>query len=324
MADILSERGLVLASGHPGNGAAEVQPELYPFSEHGGRRIDERKHALQPYIMPPSEFQRFSESTRQTLVDWMVQRHLILENDDDTEMLHLALRYVDTFLALRGTESFLSEGAAGSAGSAGADSYSGSPPCNKLKRLGITCLFIAAKMTFCQPYSTPLEFVLYSQVKSFTRRQLFLAEKSLLRVLEYYLYPPTPSSFSGAYLSVTMRCLPETLVSVRPEAFDDPADEIKHIVDYLLEVSVLAQRSLEFAPSLLAAAAIWYTLSSVYCVPWDQLRPLHAMTGYSQAALRQCSFFLDKVVADAHVTSLQNAGQTWVNVKYQRATGILF
>ena len=49
---------------------------------------------------------------------------------------------------------------------------------------------------------------------------------------------------------------------------DDPCEEITEIVDYLLEASVVSHASLEFPPSAAAAAAIGYTLSKVYDVPW--------------------------------------------------------
>ena len=45
---VLNVTGLVLASGCPGISARE---EVYPFSVDGGRRINERKNALQPYAL---------------------------------------------------------------------------------------------------------------------------------------------------------------------------------------------------------------------------------------------------------------------------------
>jgi hypothetical protein len=46
------------------------------------------------------------------------------------------------------------------------------------------------------------EFASAAEVSTFTRSQLLLAERALLRELDYYLYHPTSSSFSSAYLSV--------------------------------------------------------------------------------------------------------------------------
>ena len=45
------------------------------------------------------------------------------------------------------------------------------------------------------------EFADAAEVSTFTRSQLLLAEKALLRELGYSLYHPTSSSFAGAYLS---------------------------------------------------------------------------------------------------------------------------
>ena len=334
---IFSTRGLVFASGYAGNCTSNLPVDLYPFSVHGGRRIDERKHVLRPYIIPPSDTQRFSVALRQMLVDWMMMQHTILDKSEDTELLHLALRYVDTFLAVRGSEGFMSND------SGAVDLYRSAlvppvaessvinirinslamPLCNKLKRLGMTCLFVAAKITSVnQTESSPALFAKSAEVDSFTQNRLFLAEKELLSTLEYCMYPPTPSSFIGAYMSVTVPCLPSTFVSMRVQAFAVPADELKAIVNYLLDVSVLAHRSLEFSPSLLAAAVIWYTLNSVYRVTWDQLWPLHSMTGYSRADLSPCYLFLSQLVADAHNVCLPN-GQAWVNSKYMHATDSL-
>ena len=48
------------------------------------------------------------------------------------------------------------------------------------------------------------EFADAAEVVTFTRSQLLLAEKALLRELGYFLYHPTSSSFAGAYLARLM------------------------------------------------------------------------------------------------------------------------
>ena len=77
------------------------------------------------------------------------------------------------------------------------------PLCNKLKRLGITCVFVAAKLTEVSAPSAH-EFAEAAEVSTFTRSQLLLAERALLRELEYYTHDPTPSSFASAFLSATL------------------------------------------------------------------------------------------------------------------------
>lgn len=99
---------------------------------------------------------------RQDLVDWMSCQHGMLELADET--FHLALRYLDAFLLRRGPENFLARNGAGSEpvpalplGALPCDRAlyldgSHQPLCNKLKRLGITCVFVAAKVVeVCAP-----------------------------------------------------------------------------------------------------------------------------------------------------------------------------
>ena len=127
------------------------------------------------------------------------------------------------------------------------------PLCNKLKRLGITCIFVAAKVTEVSAPSA-LEFAGAAEVSTFTRSQLLLAERALLRELEYNLYLPTASSFSSAYLSVTLPHLKKNGVVSNYEGDwdEDPCEEITEIVDYLLEASAVSHKSLDFAPSVAA------------------------------------------------------------------------
>jgi hypothetical protein len=76
------------------------------------------------------------------------------------------------------------------------------PLCNKLKRLGITCVFVAAKVVeVCAPPAG--EFAHAAEVSTFSRSQLLLAERALLRELEYDLYHPTCSSFATAYVAAS-------------------------------------------------------------------------------------------------------------------------
>lgn len=118
------------------------------------------------------------------------------------------------------------------------------------------------------------DFAGAAEVSTFTRSQLLLAERALLRELDYYLYHPTSSSFSSAYLSVTLPHLKKegfvgATTADDPHSWEeDPCEEITEIVDYLLEASVVSHASLEFAPSAAAAAAIGYTLTRVYNVSW--------------------------------------------------------
>ena len=173
------------------------------------------------------------------------------------------------------------------------------------------------------------EFAYAAEVSTFTRSQLLLAERALLRELDYYLYHPTSSSFSSAYLSVTLPHLKKegfVSSSTANDANsweDNPCEEITEIVDYLLEASVVSHASLAFAPSAAAAAAIGYTLARVYDIPWEQLGPLHKLSGYTKEDVNHVFRFFDKLVSDAYDSEEHGRG-LHVNDKYQNATSILW
>jgi len=354
---------------------------------------------------------------RQDLVDWMSQQHSSLDLMDET--LHLALRYLDTFLYRRGAtmanprrlraaparvqtrrvqteffallfsllfsnaRAFVSPSPRGRGGGssdfrsltssllrhpraspptcAGTESFlarngAGSEPvpalplgplesghvlylnrgayqplCNKLKRLGITCVFVAAKLTEVSAPSAH-EFAEAAEVSTFTRSQLLLAERALLRELEYYLYHPTPSSFASAFLSATLPALERR----GAEALDPKwgpagtrwdtglANEITEMVDYLLETAAVSHLSLDFSPSLLAAASVAWVLTRFYRVDASRLADLEALGGYGiDRDMREAFEFLEKLVKDARRSEKLGRGMN-VNDKYPAATSCLW
>jgi hypothetical protein len=199
------------------------------------------------------------------------------------------------------------------------------PLCNKLKRLGITCVFVAAKLTEVSAPSAH-EFAEAAEVSTFTRSQLLLAERALLRELEYYLYHPTPSSFASAFLSATLPALERR----GAEALDPKwgpagtrwdtglANEITEMVDYLLETAAVSHLSLDFPPSLLAAASVAWVLTRFYRVDASRLADLEALGGYGiDRDMREAFEFLEKLVKDARRSEKLGRGMN-VNDKYPR------
>ena len=190
-------------------------------------------------------------------------QHGMLELSDET--FHLALRYLDTFLLRRGPENFLARNGAGSepvpalpprrasVRPRAVPGRSHQPLCNKLKRLGITCVFVAAKVVeMCAPAG---EFAHAAEVSTFSRSQLLLAERALLRELEYDLYHPTCSSFAAAYVSAAAATVAKDArifkvkhkLNERDET--DPVRLTAEVVEYVLEASAVARDGVAFAPS---------------------------------------------------------------------------
>ena len=271
---------------------------------------------------------------RQDLVDWMSCQHGMLELADET--FHLALRYLDTFLLRRGPENFLARNGAGSEpvpalplGALPCDRAlyldgSHQPLCNKLKRLGITCVFVAAKVVeVCAPPAG--EFAHAAEVSTFSRSQLLLAERALLRELEYDLYHPTCSSFAAAYVSAAAATVAKDarVFNKKHKMYEtetDPVRQTAEVVEYVLEASAVARDGVAFAPSRLAAAAMGWTLARFFALTWADVPELRKVSGYAETDLAPVLSFLDKVVADFRAAGARRTrGGFFADEKHARA-----
>ena len=271
---------------------------------------------------------------RQDLVDWMSCQHGMLELADET--FHLALRYLDTFLLRRGPENFLARNGAGSEpvpalplGALPCDRAlyldgSHQPLCNKLKRLGITCVFVAAKVVeVCAPPAG--EFAHAAEVSTFSRSQLLLAERALLRELEYDLYHPTCSSFAAAYVSAAAATVAKDarVFNKKHKMYEtetDPVRQTAEVVEYVLEASAVARDGVAFAPSRLAAAAVGWTLARFFALTWADVPELRKVSGYAKTDLAPVLSFLDKVVADFRAAGARRTrGGFFADEKHARA-----
>ena len=271
---------------------------------------------------------------RQDLVDWMSCQHGTLELADET--FHLALRYLDAFLLRRGPENFLARNGAGSEpvpalplGALPCDRAlyldgSHQPLCNKLKRLGITCVFVAAKVVeMCAPPAG--EFAHAAEVSTFSRSQLLLAERALLRELEYDLYHPTCSSFAAAYVSAAAATVAKDarVFNKKHKMYEtetDPVRQTAEVVEYVLEASAVARDGVAFAPSRLAAAAVGWTLARFFALTWADVPELRKVSGYAETDLAPVLSFLDKVVADFRAAGARRTrGGFFADEKHARA-----
>lgn len=261
-------------------------------------------------------------------------QHGMLELADET--FHLALRYLDTFLLRRGPENFLARNGAGSEpvpalplGALPCDRAlyldgSHQPLCNKLKRLGITCVFVAAKVVeVCAPPAG--EFAHAAEVSTFSRSQLLLAERALLRELEYDLYHPTCSSFAAAYVSAAAATVAKDARAFKVkhkmyETETDPVRQTAEVVEYVLEASAVARDGVAFAPSRLAAAAVGWTLARFFALTWADVPELRKVSGYAKTDLAPVLSFLDKVVADFRAAGARRTrGGFFADEKHARA-----
>jgi hypothetical protein len=278
---------------------------------------------LHPYIPldphpPQIEVVYFNAATREALFDWVsgVHRKMKLQ----ASVLHRAINYADTFLIKRGAEAFFQDsGHSTNVAPArqcfeGAALYlsSGSEVqlSNKMKRLMVTCLFVAAKIEGTCPEITHSsdgvpkieEFVTMCEVPSFRFQYLIIAERALVQTLDHRLHYPTALCFASIYINglflenISRRKDYEILTSVS------------------LEAAMLSHESLSYMPSLLGASAVAYIANRVFLIPIEKLITKFESAGHAKAALLAGIGFHEKVLADLREQKAENLS---VNRKYK-------
>lgn len=223
------------------------------------------------------------------------------------------------------------------------------PLCNKLKRLGITCVFVAAKVVeVCAP--SACSFSNAAEVSTFSKSQLLLAERALLRELEYDLYLPTSSSFSGAYLSCAQRDIKtngyhaknvakwnnargvslgsKKSLAVKLETETEKQvryEETCEVVEFVLEACTVARDGVQYPPSLIAAATIGWVMSRNHACEWATgMQNLQLVSGYSSEQVGSVFGFLDKVVLDFAKAELRQRGGFYATEKHGNAVELLW
>ncbi|GHP05689.1 G2/mitotic-specific cyclin [Pycnococcus provasolii] len=119
-------------------------------------------------------------------------------------------------------------------------------PC-KLRRLGLTALFIAAKLTEPAMHHTARDFARVSFAGlQFDRAQIVVAERALLKGLDFDLVLPTSVCFASAYAHAAALDLRR-----------------RSVVRYLCDLSLLSHDALGTQPSQVAAAAVGLVAAAV-------------------------------------------------------------
>ncbi|KAI0765312.1 cyclin-like protein [Fomes fomentarius] len=149
---------------------------------------------------------------RGILTDWLIQVHSRFRLLPET--LFLCVNIIDRFLSARVVS------------------------LAKLQLVGITCMFIAAKVEeIVAPSATNF---LYCADSSYTEAEILQAERYVLKTIDWNLSYPNPIHFLR-----------------RISKADEYNVQVRTIGKYLLEIQCLEWRLIAAPPSLLAAASIW-------------------------------------------------------------------
>ncbi|KAI9568653.1 cyclin-like protein [Boletus coccyginus] len=151
-------------------------------------------------------------SMRGILLDWLVQVHARFRLLPET--FFLCVNIIDRFLSSRVVS------------------------LAKLQLVGITCLFISSKVE--EIVAPSVSHFLHCADSSYTESEILLAERYVLKTIEWNLSFPNPMHFLR-----------------RISKADDYDVKARTIGKYLLEVGALEWRLLATPPSLMAAASIW-------------------------------------------------------------------
>ncbi|XP_072321732.1 G1/S-specific cyclin-E1 [Eucyclogobius newberryi] len=162
---------------------------------------------------------------RAILLDWLMEVSEVYKLHRET--YHLAQDYFDRFMATQ-RNVFKST----------------------LQLIGITCLFIAAKVE--EMYPPKLHQFAYVTDEACTEDEILSMEIIIMKELNWSLSPQTPVSWLNVYMQVAF--LKETDELLIPKY---PQDTFTQIAE-LLDLCLLDVRSLEFSNGVLAASALFH------------------------------------------------------------------
>ncbi|KAA1476587.1 A/B/D/E cyclin [Dentipellis sp. KUC8613] len=149
---------------------------------------------------------------RGILTDWLIQVHMRFRLLPET--LFLAVNIIDRFLSARVVS------------------------LAKLQLVGITCMFLAAKVE--EIVAPSASNFLYCADSSYTEAEILQAEKYILKTLDWNMSYPNPIHFLR-----------------RVSKADEYNVQVRTVGKYLMEIECVEWRLIAAPPSLLAAASIW-------------------------------------------------------------------
>lgn len=120
---------------------------------------------------------------------------------------------------------------------------------DKLQLVGVTAMFIAAK--YEEVFSPHVQYFRHVADDGFTEEEILRAERFVLSTLDYNLSYPNPMNFLR-----------------RISKADQYDFQTRTVAKYLMEISLLDHRFMEFMPSHVAAAAMYLSRMMLERGPW--------------------------------------------------------
>ncbi|XP_015058345.1 cyclin-A1-4 isoform X1 [Solanum pennellii] len=216
-------------------------------------------------------------SMRAILIDWLVEVAEEYRLVPDT--LHLTINYIDRYLSGNLMDR------------------------QRLQLLGVACMMIASKYEeICAPQ---VEEFCYITDNTYFKEEVLQMESAVLNYLKFEMTAPTAKCFLRRFVRAAQG-LNEVL-----------SLQLEHLASYIAELSLLEYNMLCYAPSLIAASAIFLAkyilLPSVK--PWNST--LRHYTLYQPSDLRDCVLALHGLCCNNNNSSLPAVREKYSQHKYK-------
>ncbi|CAN4121091.1 unnamed protein product [Withania somnifera] len=216
-------------------------------------------------------------SMRAILIDWLVEVAEEYRLVPDT--LHLTINYIDRYLSGNLMDR------------------------QRLQLLGVACMMIASKYEeICAPQ---VEEFCYITDNTYFKEEVLQMESAVLNYLKFEMTAPTAKCFLRRFVRAAQG-LNEVL-----------SLQLEHLASYIAELSLLEYNMLCYAPSLVAASAIFLAkyilLPSMK--PWNST--LRHYTQYQPSDLRDCVMALHSLCCNNSKSSLPAVREKYSQHKYK-------
>ncbi|KAG6578948.1 Cyclin-A1-1, partial [Cucurbita argyrosperma subsp. sororia] len=219
-----------------------------------------------------------NSNMRAILIDWLVEVAEEYRLVPDT--LYLTVNYIDRYLSGNSMDR------------------------QRLQLLGVACMMIASKYEeICAPQ---VEEFCYITDNTYFKEEVLQMESSVLNYLKFEMTAPTPKCFLRRFVRAAQGSTDEV-----------SSMQLECLSNFLAELSLLEYSMLCYAPSLVAASAIF--LAKFILVPtkrpWNST--LQHYTHYQPSDLVECVKDLHRLCCNAHNSSLPAIREKYSQHKYK-------
>ncbi|KAJ7959165.1 Cyclin [Quillaja saponaria] len=218
-----------------------------------------------------------SASMRAILIDWLVEVAEEYRLVPDT--LYLTVNYIDRYLSGNVMNR------------------------QRLQLLGVACMMIASKYEeICAPQ---VEEFCYITDNSYFKEEVLEMESAVLNYLKFEMTAPTT------------KCFLRRFVRAAQGINEVPSLQLECLTNFIAELSLLEYNMLCYAPSLVAASAIFLANFILFPSkrPWNST--LQHYTLYQPSDLRNCVKDLHRLCLNSHSSTLPAVKEKYSQHKYK-------